>query len=85
MKIKITVEEKLLRYFKNNFPALKKLKNIPKNTSLAELGYLDSFAIIDMVTFIETTWKIKIEDKDITSKKMGSINKMVDFINKKIN
>lgn len=78
------IENKLLKYFINNFPDIKKLKKVPKDKSLVELGYLDSFAVIDMVTFIEKEWNIKIEDSEITKKYMGSINKMVKLIQKKI-
>lgn len=81
---KDSIEKILLKYFTNNFPDIKKLKNIPKDKSLVELGYLDSFAVIDMVTFIEKEWNIKIEDNEITKKYMGSINKMVALIKQKI-
>ncbi len=81
---KDSIEKILLKYFTNNFPDIKKLKNIPKDKSLVELGYLDSFAVIDMVTFIEKEWNIKIEDDEITKKYMGSINKMVALIKQKI-
>ena len=82
---KDSIEKILLKYFTNNFPDIKKLKNIPKDKSLVELGYLDSFAVIDMVTFIEKEWNIKIEDNEITKKYMGSINKMVALIKQKFN
>ena len=59
-------------------------KNIPMHKSLVELGYLDSFGIVELVSFIEKKWKITILDSDLTAKKMGSINKMVDLINKKL-
>ena len=81
---KDSIEKILLKYFTNNFPDIKKLKNIPKDKSLVELGYLDSFAVIDMVTFIEKEWNIKIKDYEITKKYMGSINKMVALIKQKI-
>ena len=53
--------------------------------SLVELGYLDSFGIIDTVSFIENKWKIKIEDDELTKEKFGSLNKMIDLINLKLN
>ena len=81
---KDSIEKILLKYFTNNIADIKKLKNISKDKSLVELGYLDSFAVIDMVTFIEKEWNIKIEDNEITKKYMGSINKMVALIKQKI-
>ena len=46
---------------------------------------MDSFGVIDTVTFIENKWKIKIEDEELTKEKFGSINKMVNLICHKIN
>ena len=61
------------------------IKDIPLDKSLLTEGILDSFAIIELVEFIEVNWSIKIEDDDFTSEKMGSINKMVKLISEKIN
>lgn len=74
------IEHKLKNYFKKNYQSLKKLKTIPLNKSLVELGYLDSFAVVDLVTFIEREWSITLNNEDITKEKMGSIKKMVKLI-----
>ena len=79
------LEQVLLSYLKKGVPALNKVKKIPMDKSLVELGYLDSFGIIDTVSFIENKWKIKIEDDELTKEKFGSLNKMIDLINLKLN
>ena len=63
---------------------MSKLKNIPKEESLVELGYMDSFGIIDLVTYFENKWKIKIENEEITPEFFSSINKMIKLIERKI-
>ena len=75
----------LITYLKKGNPSLDKIKDIPMDKSLVELGYMDSFGVIDTVTFIENKWKIKIEDEELTKEKFGSINKMVNLICLKIN
>ena len=75
----------LITYLKKGNPSLDKIKDIPMDKSLVELGYMDSFGVIDTVTFIENKWKIKIEDEELTKEKFGSINKMVNLICQKIN
>ena len=47
------ISDELLTYLKMGNPLIAKLKKIPLNKSLIELGYLDSFAIIDLVEFLE--------------------------------
>ena len=44
------------------------------------MGYIDSFGIIDIVTYIEKKWKVKIKDNEISKENFGSMNKIVDFI-----
>ena len=61
------------------------VNEIPLNESLLITGILDSFAIVELTIFIESEWGIVIEDSDFTAEKMGSINKMVNLINFKIN
>ena len=72
----------ILDFLKLGNPSIKK-KKIPLNKSLMELGYLDSFGIIELVTYLEKKYDIKIEDNEITLEIFGSIEKMADLGNKK--
>ena len=45
--------DELLAYLKMGNPLIANLKKVPLNESLVELGYLDSFGIIDLVEFLE--------------------------------
>jgi len=78
------IEKDLIRYLKNGNPILSNMKNISMDESLVELGYIDSFGIIDLVTYFENKWKIKIENEEITKEQFGSINKMVNLISTKL-
>ena len=78
------IEKDLVDYLKKGNPILNKINNIPMNESLVELGYIDSFGIIDIVTYLENKWKVKIENKEITRDQFGSINKMVNLVYKKL-
>ena len=85
MKIeKKNILEDLLIYLKKGNPVLLKMKKIPLNQSLVELGYLDSFGVIEVITYFEKKYKISINDNEITKEKFGSINKMVNLVFEKI-
>ncbi len=75
----------LLNYLNQSSPLIKNTKDLPLNKSLLELGYLDSFGVIDLVSYIEKKYKINIENEELTKEKFGSINKMVKLILQKIN
>ncbi len=84
-KNKEKILEELLVYLNQSSPIIKNTKNLPLNKSLLELGYLDSFGVIDLVSFIEKKYKIKIENDELSKEKFGSMNKMVNLISEKIN
>ena len=78
------IEEDLIRYLKNGNPNLSNMKDMPMDKSLVELGHMDSFGVIDLVTYLESKWKVKIENEEITQDQFGSINKMVNLVYKKL-
>lgn len=78
------IEKDLIRYLKNGNPILNEMKDVPLNESLVELGYIDSFGVIDLVTYLENKWKVKIENAEITKEKFGSISKMIHLVYSKL-
>lgn len=48
--------------------------------SLFESGYLDSFALPDMVSALETEFGIKIPDSDLTPRKFDSISRIESYL-----
>ena len=74
----------LIKFIQKGNPRLKKKDDIPLNKSLLELGYLDSFGIIELISFIEQRYKVTIHDKEINKKDFGSLEKMEKLICKKI-
>ena len=65
MEKKLILKE-IINYLNQSSPIIKNLKKLPKNESLLELGYLDSFGVIDLVSFIEKKYKIEIKDDELT-------------------
>ena len=44
---------------------------------------LDSYGIVDLLTFIEGEFGLTIPDADITKEKMGSIRKMARYMERR--
>jgi acyl carrier protein len=53
---------------------------IPLEESLLETGILDSFGIVEMLTFVESQFDLQIPDGDMTKEKLGSIRKMAHYV-----
>ncbi len=48
--------------------------------SLFDLGYLDSFALADMVSALEKEFGIKIPDSDLNPRKFESIDRIDQYL-----
>jgi acyl carrier protein len=48
--------------------------------SLFESGYLDSFALPDMVSAIEKAFQVRIPDGDVTPRKFDSIERIAAYL-----
>ncbi|HMF19883.1 MAG TPA: acyl carrier protein [Gemmataceae bacterium] len=71
--------QKILDYLRGSV-LLNPADEIPLDRSLLEAGILDSYGIVDLLTFIEGEFGLAIPDEDITKEKMGSIRKMASYI-----
>ena len=59
-------------------------QSLGKDDSLLETGTIDSTSILEVVLFLEENFSIKIEDQDMVPANLDSINKIAEFIHKKM-
>jgi len=58
-----------------------KKSNVPEDEeSLFDSGFLDSFALPDMVSELEREFKIKIPDSDLNPRKFESITRIESYV-----
>ena len=48
--------------------------------SLFDAGYLDSFALVDMVAGIEEEFGVKIPDSDLNPRRFDSLERIGDYL-----
>jgi len=48
--------------------------------SLFDSGYLDSFALTDLVTALESEFSLRIPDADLTPRKFQSVSQIVSYL-----
>jgi len=70
--------ERILRYLRST--ALDPSIEIPLDRSLLESGILDSFGIVDLITFLECEFGLDIPDEDVNKDKMGNLLKMANYV-----
>jgi acyl carrier protein len=81
--VKSDVKEKLIMFLNEYF--IKETGLVVKDdTSFLDEGIIDSTGVIELVTYIEIAFEIKVEDEEIIPDNLDSINKLVDFIHVKL-
>lgn len=77
------VEQEIRAFLAENFSLGHVTANIPSNQSLSERGFIDSVGIVEVLTFLETQYEIRINDDETVPENIDTIDNMVRFIDRK--
>ena len=78
------VEQEIRRYIIENI-LFEDADNLDENISFQESGILDSMGFLELITFIEAKYDIKIQDTELTPENFDTLQKMSSFVEKKLN
>jgi len=53
------------------------------DTSFLEEGIIDSTGMLELITFLEETFSIQLDDEELIPENLDSINNLVSFLSKK--
>jgi D-alanine--poly(phosphoribitol) ligase subunit 2 len=57
---------------------------VDRDTDLFEAKYLDSFGFVDLVTWLEQDFRIKLTEDDLAEPAMGSVNGIVSLVKRRL-
>ncbi len=77
------IEEQLKSFIVNNFLLGDKNRVIKHDESFLQGGIIDSTGVLELVNFIEETYKIKVEDEELVPENLDSIQNLIAYIQKK--
>jgi acyl carrier protein len=78
------VEQELRRFVIDNFPFGAVGEGLSNDDSFLDQGIIDSTGVLELVTFLEETYEIKVEDEELIPDNLDSINRLVKFIERKL-
>jgi acyl carrier protein len=77
------MKEKIREFVcKTTFSDPKKIKN---DTMLFEEGIFDSMGLLNLISFLEEDFNIKVEDEELNDANFGSVNAIASFLERKLN
>jgi acyl carrier protein len=59
-------------------------KKIDENVSLLGTGVIDSTGVLELISFLESTYKLKFDDDELVAENFDSLEKIKTFILKKV-
>ncbi|MCJ7458743.1 MAG: acyl carrier protein [candidate division Zixibacteria bacterium] len=77
------MEEKIRTFIQNNFLLGDKNRAIKEDESFLQNGIIDSTGVLELVNFIEETYKIKVEDEELVPENLDSIQNLIAYIQRK--
>ena len=77
------MREKVRKFIVDNFSFGREDVTFSDDESLLEKGLIDSTGVLELVTFLETKYKIHIEDDELIPDNLDSVNKMMRFVDQK--
>jgi len=57
----------------------------PDDASFLEEGIVDSIGVLELVGFIEETFNVSVEDREIVPDHFDSVSRLAEYIRRKLN
>ncbi|WP_139163848.1 acyl carrier protein [Desulfoluna spongiiphila] len=74
------IQEALLEFITRNF--MVERSDIKLDLSMIDEGIIDSFGLVEIVTFMESAFDMEVADDDMNRDNFGSVLKIVDYIHR---
>jgi len=80
----VNIKQKLKVFIIDKFLLGVNSKTLTDDDSFLEKGIIDSTGVLELVNFIEEKFNIKVEDEELVPDNLDSLDKLTNYIKKKI-
>jgi acyl carrier protein len=81
----VDIKEKIKKFVIDNFLLGVATNNLNDDDSFLEKGIIDSTGILELVSFVESTFSFRVEDEELMPDNLDSLTKLTKYILKKQN
>ena len=78
-----SIERQIRTFIVETFLFGESNNGLKDSDSLLETGVIDSTGVLELIAFIEETYKIKVKDEELVPENLDSITNACDFIRRK--
>ena len=76
-------KDKIIDFFKENF-LVELAEDFSEEESFLDNGVIDSTGVLELVTFLEDEFKIKVGDEEIVPENLDSLKNLVTYVQTKM-
>jgi acyl carrier protein len=77
--------QRIKEFVRENFLKNSPPKNFHDGTSFIDGGIIDSVGVLELVAFLEESFDFRVEDEELVPENLDSIDKLVTYVNLKLN
>ena len=78
------MRNELRKFIIDNFLFGKDSFEFSDDDSFIERGLIDSSGVLELVGFLEDTYRIKVQDNELVPENLDSINKLLRYLDRKV-
>jgi methoxymalonate biosynthesis acyl carrier protein len=82
--LEVTVIDQIRDFVKKHLTVYDDDYTLSDDDNIFALGFVDSVFAIQLVCFVEDTFEVKVIDADLDIDNFSSVNRIVEFVNRKI-
>ena len=74
------MRDKIRKFISDNFLFGQNNVELADDDSFLEKGIIDSTGVLELVSFIEETYGIKVKDEDLVPENLDSVTHLINYI-----
>jgi len=78
------IEADVRKFVSDNFLFGRKGVPLDADDSFLEQGLIDSTGVLELVSFIEDRFQVKVDDDELVPDNLDSINRLIQFVETKL-
>ena len=79
----MNIKNQIRAFIYHNFLYTNSGNELTDDQSFLDSGVVDSTGVLELITFVEETFNIKVEDDEVIPENLDSVEKLIKFINRK--
>jgi acyl carrier protein len=79
------IKTKIREFVIENFLMGDASSMLKDDESFLETGTIDSTGVLEVVTFLESDFELKVEDKDLVPENLDSVNNLAKYVQRRKN